>query len=142
MSVTKKRATARKSERRRQPGIHGRGRQKLTAPEITGYYTAFVNDVGTRINDKTVHDDYEFVTREEVGDHIGEDGKSNNDLGSKVRVLVDKSERGEPIYAYLLKKKLEYVEADRAEKEEIRMEKERALRRGNDQIENQYGQIK
>jgi hypothetical protein len=134
--------TPRKSDRRRQPGIHGRGRQKLTAPEIKGFFTAFVNDVDTRLHDKTVLDDYEFVERSEVNDEIGEDGKSNSDLGSKVRVLVDKSETGQPIYAYLLKKKLEYAKADKAEAEKGRLSREDELRRGNDRIENQYGHIK
>lgn len=142
MTVEAKGRTPRKSERRRQPGIHGRGRQKLTAPQIDGFFTAFVNDVGTRIHDKTVLDDYEFVTKGEVNNQVGEDGKSNSDLGSKVRVLVDKSAEGQPIYAYLLKKRLEYVKADKAEIEASRQEKEADLRRGNDRIENQYGSIK
>lgn len=145
--VTKKKSrtttkSVRKSDRRRKPGIHGRGRKKLTAPEIPGFHTAFVNDLGTRLYDKTVQDDYEYVTREEVGDFVGEDGKSNNDLGSRVRVLVDKSENGEPIYAYLLKKKVEYFNSDRQEMEDDRMKREDELRRGNDRIENQYGEIR
>ena len=140
--MTVKKAALKKSQRRRKAGIHGRGRQKLTAPEILGYHCAFVNDVDTRIHDKTVNDDYEFVLRKEVDDSIGEDGDSNNDLGSRVRVLVDKSENGKPIYAYLLKKRLEYVTADKNEREKSRMEREAALRRGNDRIENQYGELK
>lgn len=140
--MTVKKQALKKSQRRRKAGIHGRGRQKLTAPEILGYHCAFVNDIDTRIHDKTVNDDYEFVLRSEVNDSVGEDGTSNNDLGSKVRVLVDRSENGQPIYAYLLKKKIEYVTADKNAREEARMEKEQALRRGNDRIENQYGELK
>ena len=133
----------RKEERRRQRGIHGRGRKKLLVPEVKGYHLRFVNDVGTSLHDLTKLDDYDYVTREEIGDHVGENSSDgNSDLGSKVRVLVDKDEQGKPIYAYLLKKKQEYYDADQAEAEESRQGKEETLRRGNDGIDQMYGNIR
>lgn len=131
----------RKSERRRQRGVHGRARQKLTAPPIQGYYTRFVNDIDNKLYEATKLDDFDFASREDVNNQIGEAGDGNSDIGTKVRVLVDKDEQGHPIYAYLLKKPMEFHEEDIAENEERRKGKEDVLRRGNDGIENQYGSI-
>lgn len=127
--------------RRRQRGVHGRARQKLTVPEIEGYYCRWVNDVDNKLHEATVADDFSHVLREEINDSVGEAGDGNSDLGSQVRVLVDKDEHGIPIYAYLLKKKQEFFDEDLAENEAIRLEKENTLRRGSDKIENQYGSI-
>lgn len=127
--------------RRRKAAPHGRGRLKLYAPEIPGFHTRWVTDTGTRINDFTKLDDYDFVKRDEINNEVGETGDGNTELGSKVRVLVGTDESG-PVYQYLLKKRIDWHKEDIAEKEEARREKEATLRRGNDQIENQYGSIK
>ena len=136
----KPRGRPRKEQRRRKSGIHGRGRQKLTAPSINGYYTRWCTDQGTRLHDLTTTDDYDFVTRNEINDQVGEAGDGNSDLGAKVRVLVDEDKSG-AIFQYLMKKKIEYHKEDLAETENMRREKESTLRRGSDSIENQYGSI-
>jgi hypothetical protein len=128
--------------RRRRSADHGRGRLKLSVPKMPGYYTRWVTDVGTRIHDFTVNDDYDFVSKSEINDDVGESGDGNTDVGSRVRVLVDKDAQGNPIHQYLLKKPAKFHKEDMREKEAIRQEQESALRRGSDQIENQYGSIK
>lgn len=133
----------RKEERRRAGSVHGRGRLKLKVPEIAGYYTRWVSDTGTRIHDFTVLDDFDFVNRDEIGDHVGENVEDGNtELGSRVRVLVGTDEHGRPLHQYLLKKKIEFQREDLRKNETKRREKEDTLRRGSDRIENQYGTVK
>ena len=143
MSVTPKTnkgGRPRKEQRRRAGTVHGRGRLKLNTPEIPGFHCRWVTDEGTRINDFTVLDDFDFVERSEINDQVGEAGDGNTELGSRVRVLVGK-DNGKPIFQYLLKKKLEFHKEDKRKSEESRREKENALRRGSDRIENQYGTV-
>lgn len=130
----------RTESRRRKRGEHGRGRLKLKVPEMPGYYCRWGNDTGTNLHDMTHDDDYDYVDKAEIGNDVGESGDGNSDIGSKVRVLVGSDENG-PIYSYLMKKKLEYHNDDKAENEDIRRKKEQTLRRGNDSIENQYGEL-
>lgn len=133
----------RKETRRRQGSTHGRGRLKLKVPEIPGFYMRWVSDTGTRIHDMTVLDDYDFVQRSEIGDHVGESSSDGNtELGSRVRVLVGKDEDGKPLHQYLLKKKLDFHKHDLKDNEQTRREKENSLRRGSDRIEHQYGSVK
>lgn len=136
----------RKSERRRQPGIHGRGRQKLITPEITGFTTRWVNDISNRLKEKTQYDDWEFVEAREINNEVGEAGDGNQDLGSRVKRVVGTQEGGKPMYAYLLKKSNEYYKQDIANNEAARREKEDTLRRGTGSdgrpVDNQYGSIK
>lgn len=141
--VTNKGGRPRKEQRRRAGTVHGRGRLKLKVPEIPGYYCRWVYDEGTRIHEFTVMDDYDFVQRTEIGDHVGENSQDGNtELGSRVRVLVGKDEEGKPLYQYLLKKKLDFQREDLKKNEIARREKENALRRGSDRIEHQYGEVK
>jgi len=136
---------SRPSTRRRKRGVHGRGRQKLTVPEIPGYYLRWCNDTGSNMFDITTNDDYEYVLRDEISNQVGESGDGNTDIGSKVRVLVDKDENGSPIYQYLMKKKLEFHEEDVVENERLRRKRESSLRRGDDStgkpVDHQYGSI-
>lgn len=125
---------------RRRRGIHGRGRQKLTTPKLPGYYLRWVNDVDTNIYDRTVQDDYDYVKKSEIGNHVGEQGDGNSDLGSRVSVLVDKDNQGNPIVAYLLKKKTEFHDADMDKKESFRIEQEKSLKRGTDETGNPVGE--
>jgi len=133
------------SDRRRKAGIHGRGRQKLTTPEIAGFTTRWVNDIANRIHEKTKEDDWDFVSASEIDNEVGEDGDGNQDLGSNVKRAVGTYE-GKPLYAYLLKKPLKYYEEDLANNEEARRAKEDTLRRGTGDdgqpVSHQYGSIK
>ena len=128
------------SERRRKPGVHGRNRLKLSVPEsekLQGFKLKWYNDTGTNLYEKTKQDDWDFVSYEEIDGSIGEAEHSEN-FGSRVRYLVDTDVNGNPIYAYLMKKKKEYVEEDKKELRQARAEREQALKRGNDRIENMY----
>lgn len=133
------------SDRRRKPGIHGRGRQKLTTPDIEGYVCRWVNDIGNRLQEKTQFDDWTFVEAREINNEVGEDGDGNQELGSQVRRAVGTYE-GKPLYAYLLKKRIEFYEEDVENNEEARRVKEDTLRRGTGDdgapIAHQYGSIK
>ena len=126
--------------RRRKRGVHGRGRLKLLVPELPGYYCRWINDVENKLHEATKNDDFDHVSREEIGDSVGESEDGNSDLGSRVRVLVGKDENG-PIYAYLMKKQLSFHEEDKAIQEEERREKEATLRRGSDQIDQMNGTL-
>ena len=128
--------------RRRKRDIHGRKRQKLTTPELPGYFLKWVNDTGTNLHAHHQEDDFEFVTKDEIGNHIGEDGDGNTDLGNRCRLLVDTDENGNPIYAFLMKKPMEFHLEDKEAAEQARLEKEAQLKRGSDQIENITGQIR
>ena len=139
--MTTKTVSKSRTERRRKSGEHGRARLKLSVPDLPGYFCYWANDTGTRLHDLTRDDDYDYVSKSEIGDHVGESGTGNSDLGTKVRVLVGTDDNG-PVYAYLLKKKLDFHQEDQAEKEAERRKKEEALHRGSDQIENQYGSIR
>lgn len=81
------------------------------------YYWA--NDVGTRIYDLTKDDDYDHVT-------LSKAEASEND---RVRRPVGQNEDGSPIYAYLLRKPMEYHLADRAEKDAVIKEQQDQLLR-------------
>lgn len=138
--VVNKGGRPRKEQRRRAGTVHGRGRLKLNTPEIPGYHCRWVTDEGTRMHDFTVLDDFDFVQKDEIGDHVGEAGDGNTELGSRVRVLVGKDE-GKPVHQYLLKKKIDFHKEDVRKNETLRREKEDTLRRGSDRIENQYGSV-
>ena len=70
------------------------------------YHAHWMNDVPGRI-ETAVDNGYEFVTYAEVRSN-----GVNYDLGDKVKRLVGKSESGEPIYAYLMKIRMEWYEED------------------------------
>ena len=110
-------------EGRRRKQTTGARRTSMDAPEIQGYMLRWVNDEGTRIFDKTVSDDWEFVTRddyknagiENIDRLIGhEDINNKQDAGSRISKPVGIGKEGYQTKAYLLKKKKEYFEQDYA----------------------------
>jgi len=132
-------------ERRRKKNVYGRGRYKLTTPEIQGYMTRWANDDGVRIQALTEQDDYDFVLKSEISNEVGDpDIEGNSDMGSQVRRIVGTKENGEPLYAYLLKIRKEFYEENQKEKQDEIDEVERQIKRGQfkQPIENKYGQIK
>lgn len=90
--------------RRRQPGTLDRGAQlKLQVPQsvrdkFPNSDFRFINDVGTRMHDKTVADDW---------------SKVDESLSKPIPVGTD--DRGQPIIAYLCEKPKAYIEEDRKE---------------------------
>lgn len=88
---------------------------KLTVNnQIPGYHMHIFNDEPGRIQ-TAVDGGWEFVTPDEVGGVKDSVTSGNTDLGDKVRFLVGTSEKGDGLYAYLMKIKEEWWEEDQAE---------------------------
>lgn len=77
------------------------------------YVYRWVNDEGGKIRMATRHDDYDYVSVDELGDFDPESFDSEG--GNRIRMLVGKSDSGGALYAYLLKKRKEFWEADNEE---------------------------
>jgi len=85
---------------------------KLTVNhQIPGYKLHIFNDEPGRIQ-TAIDGGWEFVTPDEVGGVKDSVTSGNTDLGDKVRFLVGASEKGDGLYAYLLKIKQEWWEED------------------------------
>jgi hypothetical protein len=88
---------------------------KLTVNyDIPGYHLHIFNDEPGRIQ-TAIDGGYEFVTPAEVGGVKDSVTSGNTDLGDKVRFLVGSSEKGDGLYAYLMKIKQEWYDEDQAE---------------------------
>ena len=88
---------------------------KLTVNnQIPGYHLHIFNDEPGRIQ-TAIDGGWEFVTPDEVGGTKDSVTSGNTDLGDKVRFLVGTSEKGDGLYAYLLKIKQEWYDEDQAE---------------------------
>ena len=88
---------------------------KLTVNhEIPGYHLHIFNDEPGRIQ-TALDGGYEFVSPDEVGGVKDSVVSGNTDLGDKVRYLVGSSEKGDGLYAYLMKIKQEWYDEDQAE---------------------------
>lgn len=87
--------------------------------DLENYVYRWVNDTSSRIRQLTKQDDYDFVTLDELGD--GFDKESTDTEGSgNVRILVGGSVGNSPVYAYLLKKRRAFWDADNLEMAEFR----------------------
>ena len=88
---------------------------KLTVnKQIPGYHLHIFNDEPGRIQ-TAIDGGWEFVTPDEVGGVKDSVTSGNTDLGDKVRFLVGTSEKGDGLYAYLMKIKEEWWQEDQAE---------------------------
>lgn len=108
------------------------GSPKLTMAvnfEIPGYHLCWKNDYKGEIED-SLESGYEFVFR---GETEQEDGvtPSNTHLGDKIQMKVGTKDSGDPMYAYLMKIKLEWHEEDMAEVALQNKQVEDAIRSGN-----------
>ena len=88
---------------------------KLTVnSQIPGYHLHIFNDEPGRIQ-TAIDGGWEFVKPEEVGG-VGERVTSvNTDLGDKVRYLVGVGEKGDGLYAYLMKIREDWWQEDQEE---------------------------
>jgi len=88
---------------------------KLTVNhQIPGYHMHIFNDEPGRIQ-TAIDGGWEFVTPDEVGGVKDSVTSGNTDLGDKVRFLVGTSEKGDGLYAYLMKIKEEWWQEDQDE---------------------------
>lgn len=81
--------------------------------EIPGFHLHIFNDTPGRIQAAT-EAGYEFVKPEEVDGVMDNVTSRNTEIGDKVRFLVGAGDKGEPMYAYLMKIKQEWWEEDQA----------------------------
>ena len=104
----------RKEPDRRRKGHTGGFRSKLDVNEAhldrENFEYRFVNDDPGRIQQLHVNDDWEFV--EDPSKSVKEDG---TDIGSRVSTVVGRAENGQPTRGYLMRKRRDYYEADKAE---------------------------
>ena len=107
----------RKQGDRRRKGHTGGFRSKLDVDESTldreKYEYRFVNDDPGRIHQLNVVDDWDFV--EDPSKSVKEDG---TDMGSRVSTIVGTGDKGQPTRGYLMRKRRDYYEADKAEAQE------------------------
>lgn len=107
---------------------------KMTVPDIPGYHTHWMNDDQGRI-ERSLRAGYQFVESDEVVMHdfslAGDSTKTGNqDMGSRVSMVVGTKEGGAPARAYLMKIKIELWNADQKLQQEVNDNISRALRAG------------
>ena len=109
------RTTNERPTRERVRNVFNGTQAKLTInKQIPGYHMHIFNDEPGRIQ-TAIDGGWEFVTPDEVGGVKDSVTSGNTDLGDKVRFLVGTSEKGDGLYAYVLKIKQEWWEEDQAE---------------------------
>lgn len=118
-----------KDERRRRRGdTNALSGQKLAVdPQFKdpNYEYRWINDDGARIHDKTLQDDWDLV------EDPSKKGKQDTDgLGSMVSKIVGKSEGGQPMHAYLARKRKDYYDEDMAAKRAQSLEIMDSIKRG------------
>tara|TARA_R110000868_G_scaffold75542_3_gene217805 strand:- start:2270 stop:2848 length:579 start_codon:yes stop_codon:yes gene_type:complete len=107
---------------------------------IPGYHLHILNDEGNRITN-ALDNGYEFVAPGEI-DGVTENVVSRNgDLGdSKIRFLVGRQEKGDAMYGYLMKIRLEWYDEDQRETQAKNDKIDQAIRKGqvNGPVANSY----
>ena len=96
---------------------------------IPGYHLHILNDLPGRI-DLAVQGGYEFVLANEIESVTTNVSSRNTDVGDKVRFLVGKNDTGTPLYAYLMKQRLEWYDEDQAALAEKNQKIDDAIKRG------------
>lgn len=117
----------RKQEREKQRKVRvplGVPRSKLSAPQIQGYSTRWINDTVGRLQNAEAGG-YEFVYERELDGQAG-----NTDLGDKVSRIVGRNEDGSPLRAFLMKIKETWYREDQRTKQRKVDEIDTAIRRG------------
>lgn len=93
--------------RRRPETLDGMQRLKLALPsefrDDPNFTYRWVNDDGSRIHDLTVEDDWDICTR------AAHEGAEED----RVSRIVGKKENGQPLVAYLARKRLDWFEQDK-----------------------------
>ena len=104
-----------RTSRERVRNVFNGTQAKLTVNnQIPGYHMHIFNDEPGRVQ-TAIDGGWEFVTPDEVGGVKDSVTSGNTDLGDKVRFLVGTSEKGDGLYAYLMKIKEEWWQEDQAE---------------------------
>lgn len=114
-------------QRRKQTKNYGVPSQKLAMPELSGYALRWFNDTVGRLHEMQ-QNDWEFVDIAEFGGKVDE--SVSTDLGTRVSRIVGTNEHGDPLRAYLMKKRREWHEADQKEKDDPLKAMDETIRRG------------
>jgi hypothetical protein len=84
------------------------------------YVYGWKNDEKGRLQRATQQDDWDYVTTDEMKIPSHDDGgfiaKNTNETDNRIRRVVADQTSARPIYAYLLKKRRDYFEADERER--------------------------
>jgi hypothetical protein len=116
--------------RERKKGVFNGTQGKLqVGGTVPGYHLHIFNDTPGRIT-AAQENGYEFVSPDEVGGTTENVTSRNTDIGEKVRFLVGAGEKGEPMYAYLMKIKEEWWIEDQAQLQERNDKTDAAIRQG------------
>ena len=85
----------------------------------------WINDDGQRVQSLTVQDDWDLI------DDPSKAGKEDVDgLGTKVAKVVGRNDAGQPLYAYLARKRRDWHEEDQRKKQEPLDQIDETIRRG------------
>lgn len=122
--ATQVRNSVDRGERTRRGVFNGTTGKLKVYGDIPGYHLHILNDVPGRI-EEALSGGYEFVSPSEIGGVAEGVVSRNTDLGDKVRFLVGTSDKGDGLYAYLMKIKQEWYEEDQQE-----------LQRANDRVDH------
>jgi hypothetical protein len=112
--------------RRRREDMGDDRHLKLAVPaslKEEGFVYRWINETPGRIENKTVHDDWDIV-KSEI------DPEKDNGEGSPVRRAVGTAADGKALYAYLCRKPKDYYQADKKAEQGQIAEDEKNLRRG------------
>lgn len=134
-------------QRRRKQNLDGFN-QKLKVPDVqalSDYALRWMNDVDGRCYYKNTEDDWDFVKVTEIGNvPIGDNPNADErGVGGNVAKRVGTDERGNPIWAFLMKKRKAFYDADYKEAQRHLDQLENRLHTGGDhEIENRVGTLK
>jgi len=95
-------------------GTQGKMTVDFSRLDELGFHGHIFNDTPGRIQ-QALDVGYEFVEANEVGSVATNVISKNTDIGDKVRFLAGSTDKGEPMYAYLMKIRKEFYEEDQAE---------------------------
>jgi hypothetical protein len=116
-------------------------RKKLDATPIPGYHLHWVNDYPGRVQE-AIDGGYEFVHADEtkVNNFVTQ---GNSDLGTLVKRRVGVDEKGDGLFAYLMKIDEDLWMDDQAELQLKNDQIDDAIRRGElNRVDSQYGSVK
>jgi hypothetical protein len=115
--------------RRRRLESIGKSASKLAVPDIEGYTLRWVNDKDNRLTE-LYQQDWNYVEKDEI-QKVGESSEDrNSDLGNRVTQVVGVKEDGSPLRAFLMKKRVDWHEQDRAIKQKQVDEIDQTIKNG------------
>lgn len=116
------RAEIEQRRRRRRSNSYQGSDLRLDVPQALrnpDYVYGWLNDEKGKLQRRTLEDDWDFVTKDELNipshDDYGFNAKNNSETDNRIRREVDSGTSSRPIFAYLVKKRREFHEEDQRE---------------------------